>query len=97
MPEEEEILEADPSLDGLNDLQLRLATVAGGFAIMNDVEEVGDNADHAVSECSHDWIREYGKQGELEVCGICHSHLKFVNICTTCKTNVCNLCLNNRL
>lgn len=97
MPEEEEVLEADPRLDVLNDLQLRIATVAGGFAIVDEEEEVEGNSDHILGECSHHWSRLYGSQGELETCGICLYHLKFVNICATCRTKVCNRCRHNRL
>lgn len=97
MPEEEEILEADPRLDVLSDIQLRLATVAGGFTIANNKEESDGDTDHLVGACHHRWERAYGKHGELEVCKICHYHLKFVNACVTCKTKVCNRCLNNRL
>jgi hypothetical protein len=98
MPEEEEVQEADPLLDVMSDLRLRLATIAGGFAIPNDEEE--DEDDHAgqlVSECIHHWERTHGKVGEEGGCGVCHHQLKFVNICTTCKTRICNRCLNNRL
>lgn len=97
MPEEEETLEADPSLDVLGDLQLRLATVAGGFAILDDNGDVNNDTDHLIGTCDHRWERAYGRSGELEVCGICHNHLQFVNACTICKTRVCNRCLNNRL
>jgi hypothetical protein len=97
MPEEEEMLEADPSLDVAGDLQLRLATVAGGFSIANEEEDAGDDADHLVGECRHRWERVYGRHGELEICGICQYRLKFVNVCATCRTRVCNRCLNNRL
>ena len=97
MPEEEEVPEADPAVDVLNDLHLRLATVAGGFAINNDDEEPGDEGGAGVGGCVHQWQRIYGKRGELEVCGICHHRLEFVNNCTTCGTKVCNRCLNNRL
>lgn len=96
MPEEEEVPEADPAIDVLNDLHLRLATVAGGFAINNDDEESGDGRG-AVVGCVHQWQRVYGKDRRLEVCGICHYHLKFVNNCKMCGTRVCNRCLNNRL
>lgn len=97
MPEEGESLEADPSLDILGDLQLRLATVAEGFAIVNDEEDASGDIDHLVGACRHSWARTYGKHGELEACGVCHDHLKFVNTCTACRTKVCNRCLNNRL
>ncbi|KAH7408214.1 hypothetical protein DE146DRAFT_605434 [Phaeosphaeria sp. MPI-PUGE-AT-0046c] len=97
MPEEEEVQEADPLLDVVNDLNLRLATVAGGFAIQNDGVEESDDADQLSSECSHHWKRTHGQEGEREGCGVCHHQLKFVNICTTCKTRICNRCLNNRL
>lgn len=97
MPEEGETLEADPSLDVLDDMQLRLATVAGGFAVAEQGEDDSDTADHLVGACHHSWERTYGGLGELQVCGICHAHLRFVNACTTCTTKVCNRCLNNRL
>lgn len=97
MPEEEETMEVDPALDVLNDIELRLATVAGGYAVADTEEEVGDNAEQPIELCKHLWKRSYGKDGELEICGICHHHLRFVNACKTCKTNICNRCLNNRL
>lgn len=97
MPEEEETLEADPALDVVNDLRLRLATVAGGFAVTNEQEEGVGDVEPRVDMCQHQWKRAYGKDGELEVCGICHHHLRFVNSCTACRTKVCNRCLNNRL
>jgi hypothetical protein len=98
MPEQAETLEPDPSLDVLDDLQLRLATVAGGFAIANSEEDESSHGNHlVVGACSHRWGRSYGKQGELEVCGVCHDRLRFVNACATCKTKVCTRCLNNRL
>jgi hypothetical protein len=50
-----------------------------------------------VGECRHRWERVYGRHGELEICGICQYRLKFVNVCATCRTRVCNRCLNNRL
>jgi hypothetical protein len=98
MPEEEETLELDPALDVLNDIRLRVATVAGGFAVTDDQEGTDDGAEQqSVDLCQHHWNRSYGKDGELEVCGICNYHLRFVNSCITCKTKVCNRCLNNRL
>ena len=97
MPEAEELPEADPSRDVLNDLQLRVATVAGGFAIGNDEEEPSDESGSNVGACLHQWQRVYGVRGDFEACGICHSHLRFVNSCVTCKTKVCNRCLLNRL
>lgn len=97
MPEEEEVPEADPIIDIQNDLQLRLATVANGFAITNHGEESSDEDGVGVGGCVHGWQRVYGKSGELEVCGVCHYRLKFVNTCTVCGTKVCNRCLNNRL
>jgi hypothetical protein len=50
-----------------------------------------------VNECHHRWERLYGKHDGFEICGICHHHLKFVNVCAKCKTKVCTRCLNNRL
>ncbi|CAO2653510.1 Nn.00g029210.m01.CDS01 [Neocucurbitaria sp. VM-36] len=97
MPEEAEIPEPDPALDVLDDLHLRVATVAGGFAINNDGEELHDGDGSNVGGCVHKWKRVYGEGGRLEVCGICHQYLRFVNDCTMCKTKVCNRCLNNRL
>lgn len=94
MPEEGEIVEADPRLDVTNDLQLRVATVAGGF---NFGDGDGDEDGLDMAACEHRWLRAYGRDGELEICGICHDHLRFVNSCRTCKTKVCNRCLNNRL
>ncbi|UPX12667.1 uncharacterized protein EKO05_0003208 [Ascochyta rabiei] len=84
-------------VDVVSDLHLRLATVAGGFSILKDREDENDDADHFVSECRHHWGLTDGKEGKLEACGVCHHRLKFVNICTICKTEICNRCLNNRL
>ncbi|KAL5375706.1 hypothetical protein PMIN03_002248 [Paraphaeosphaeria minitans] len=97
MPEQEEIVELDPALDVLNDIQLRVATVAGGFAVANAEEEASDDDVQSLDLCKHLWQRSHGINGELEVCGICHHHLRFVNSCKTCRTRVCNRCLNNRL
>ncbi|KAH8696929.1 hypothetical protein GQ44DRAFT_665987 [Phaeosphaeriaceae sp. PMI808] len=96
MPEEEEMPEPDPAVEVLDDLHLRLATVASGFAINNDDDGVGGEGDGDV-RCTHLWQRVYGKPEMLEVCGVCHYHLKFVNNCKMCGTKVCNRCLNNRL
>lgn len=97
MPEEDEVQEADPLVDVVSDLNLRLATVAGGFSIPKDGEDDNDDADHFVSECSHHWGLTNGKEGKLEACGVCHHRLNILNICTICKTEICNRCLNNRL
>lgn len=97
MPEEEETVELDPALDVLNDIQLRLATVAGGYSVANVEEEAGEDAQQPVEICTHVWKRTCGKDGELEVCEICHYHLRFVNSCKACNTKVCNRCLNDRL
>lgn len=96
MPEEEEVLEEDPSLEVLSDMQLRLATVAGGFAIVNE-DEVNDGTDQFVSECRHRWEGLHGQKGEPEACGICKHHFQTVNICSMCRTKICTRCLNNRL
>jgi hypothetical protein len=96
MPEEIEVPEVDPTLEILDDLRLRVATVAGGFAI-DDEEEPGAAETPAISVCPHQWERLFGEHGEREVCGICRDHLRFVNNCTMCGTKVCNRCLNNRL
>jgi hypothetical protein len=89
--------EADLAFDVLNDLHLRITTVAGGFAINSDEEDLDDGGDHSVGGCVHDWERVYGERDELEVCGVCHQRLRFVNNCTTGRRKVCNRCLNNRL
>ncbi|KAJ4345574.1 uncharacterized protein N0V89_011707 [Didymosphaeria variabile] len=67
MPEEQETLEADPALDVLNDLQLRVATVAGGFAITNNEEDAGSDGEQLIDSCQHHWKRAYGKDGDLEI------------------------------
>ncbi len=97
MPEEEEVPELDPAIDVLNDLNLRLATVAGGFPISNEEKEQVDESNLSVDGCVHEWKRVYGMRGELQGCAICHQHLKYLNNCTSCKTKVCNRCLYNRL
>lgn len=96
MPEEGEIPELDPNIDILEDMRMRLATVAGGYAIAND-EDADEDVSQFAGKCDHKWERTYGKHGERETCGICHHHLKFVNSCTRCMTRACNRCLNNRL
>lgn len=97
MPEEVELPEADPALDNVNDLRLRNATVAGGFANNSDEEETNDGGDSSVDGCVHDWERGYGGRDEFEVCGVCHQGLRFVHNCTACRTKIYNRYLNNRL
>jgi E3 ubiquitin-protein ligase RNF144 len=96
MPEEE-IQEADPLLDVVSDLNMRLGTITGGFAIPDDSEEESGEVKQLVSGCIHHWKQTHGKAGDYEGCGVCHHRLRFVNVCTTCKTKICNRCLNNRL
>lgn len=97
MPEEEEVAEANPAADVLNEMNLRIATVAGGYAIEGNGDESDGGSTAAVIGCAHQWHRVYAKAGDLEVCGICRYHLKFLNHCERCTTRVCNRCLNNRL
>lgn len=97
MPEEDEVQEADPLLDVVSDLHLRLATVAGGFSIPRNEEDENNDAEQFVSECSHHWELMDGQDGKLEGCGVCHHRQKYVNVCTVCKTKICNRCLHNRL
>ena len=96
MPEESEIPEVDPNVDILRDLHMRLATVAGGFAITND-GDMDEDGIQSAGTCDHQWERTHSKRGERETCGICHHRLKFVNNCTRCRTRACNRCLKNRL
>lgn len=100
MPEEEEIPEANAAADVLDELNLRLATVAGGYRIDGEIREPDDESNASVVAtvgCAHQWRRTYGRRGDLEACGICHYHLEFLNHCGACDSQVCNRCLNNRL
>lgn len=98
MPEEEEMLEANPANDVVNELNLRLAAVAEGFAINDrDEDPHSEGGGGGIGRCHHRWHRVYSKASGLDICGICGYHLKFLNHCKTCETRVCNRCLHNRL
>lgn len=102
MPEEEEIPKANAAADVLNELNLRLATVAGGYCTDGEIREPDDESSASVvatAGCAHQWRRTHGRLGDFEArhCGICHYHFEFLNHCGACNSQVCNCCLNNRL
>jgi hypothetical protein len=70
MPEKTEIQDADPLLDVVSDLNLRVATVASGFSIPKDRGDESDDADQFVGECSHHWRVMDSKESDFEGCGV---------------------------
>lgn len=97
MPEEEEMFEENPVNDVFNDMNMRLAAVADGFAINYQDEGSHSEDGGGAGRCIHNWHRVYSKGSGLDVCGVCGWHLKFLNHCDACETQVCNRCLHNRM